>query len=114
MGMCAEIIAIGPFSKTVAEFLDYRPDLYATTAEGSMISRRLFGISEGSSLSCEFAELLGIKDTWDFNQHKIENEKINFAGLKKFGEFYDHYADDVAALEVLAHSGFELHFRPEG
>ncbi|NVM74788.1 hypothetical protein FHW83_000548 [Duganella sp. SG902] len=114
MGMCAEIIAIGPFSTRVAEFLDYRSDLYAATAEGSMISRRLFGISEGSSLSREFAELLGIKDPWDFNQHKIENEKINFAGLKNFGEVYDHYADDVVALEVLADSGFELHFRPEG
>ena len=114
MGMCAEIIAIGPFSKEIIGFLDYRPDLYATTAEGSMISRRLFGISEGSSLSSEFAELLGVRDAWDFNQHKIENGKIDFVGLKRFCEIYDHYADDVNALEVLAKSGFEMHFRPEG
>lgn len=114
MGMCAEIIAIGPFSRSIVEFLDYRTDLYAKTAVGSMISCRLFGISEGSTLSRTFAELLGIKDAWDFNQHKIENGKIDFVGLKKFVEVYDHYADDVLALEALVNSGFELHFRPEG
>lgn len=114
MGMCAEVIAIGPFTKRIVDLLDYQADLYARTAEGAMVTCRLFGISEGSSLSSEFAELLGISDAWDFNQHRIENVNIDFEGLKKFGEIYDHYADDVIALEVLANSGFELHFRPEG
>ncbi len=114
MGMCAEIIAIGPFSTEIVAFLDYRPEQYVRTAKGSIISRRLFGIAEGSSLSREFADILGINDAWDFNQHKIENDRIDFARLKEFGGMYDHYTDDIAALEVFVNAGFELHFRPEG
>ena len=114
MGMCAEVIAIGPFSAEVADVLDYRPELYAKTATGATISRRLFGILEGSSVSTEFATYLGISDPWDFNQHKIDKSKIDFAGLKEFGAAYDSYADEIEILEALAKFGFELHFRPEG
>jgi hypothetical protein len=114
MGMCAQIIAIGPFSKAIAEFLDYRSELYAATNEGAIVSRRLFGIAEGSTVSREFAGFLGISDTWDFNQHRIDNAKIDFVGLKRFGETYDDYADEIGILEVLVKSGFDLHFRPEG
>ncbi len=114
MGMCAEIIAIGPFTRAIAELLDYRSELYATTAEGAIISRRLFGIVEGSTVSRMFATHLGINDTWDFNQHKVDNTKIDFVGLRGFVQQYDSYADEVAILEALANAGFELHFRPEG
>ncbi len=114
MGMCAEVIAIGPFSAAVANLLDYRSELYAKTSTGAIISRRLFGILEGSSVSREFAACLGISDPWDFNQHMIDNAKIDFAGLKAFGAAYDSYADEIEILESLAGFGFELHFRPEG
>ena len=114
MGMCAEVIAIGPFSAAVADLLDYRCELYAKTKTGAIISRRLFGILEGSSVSREFAAYLGISDPWDFNQHKIDNAKIDFAGLKEFGAAYDSYANEIEILDSLARLGFELHFRPEG
>lgn len=114
MGMCAQIIAIGPFSRVVAEFLDYRSDLYSATMDGAIVSRRLFGISEGSTVSREFAGYLGISDVWDFNQHRIDNAKIDFIALRRFGETYVDYADEIEILEVLVRSGFELHFRPEG
>lgn len=114
MGMCAEIIAIGPFTPAIVELLDYPPELYASTAEGVIISRRLFGITEGSTVSRMFAEHLGITDPWDFNQHRIDNAKINFVGLKEFGIVYDDYADEIKILEALVTAGFELHFRPEG
>lgn len=58
MGMRAQIIAIGPFSRAIDKFLDYRSDLYAATKEGAIVSRRLFGISEGSTVSQEFAGYL--------------------------------------------------------
>lgn len=114
MGMCAQIIAIGPFSQAIAEFLDYRSDLYATTRDGAIVSRRLFGISEGSTVSGEFAAHLGISDAWDFNQHRIDNAKIDFVGLVQFGEAYVDYAEEISILQELVRSGFELHFRPEG
>ena len=114
MGMCAEIIAIGPFTEAVANILDYRPELYAATTEGAIVSRRLFGITEGSTVSRMFAAYLGISDAWDFNQHRIDNSKIDFVGLEEFGRRYDSYADEVEVLESLVRSGFELHFRPQG
>jgi hypothetical protein len=114
MGMCAEIVAVGPFTRAVVELLDYQPEFYAATAEGAIISRRLFGITEGSIVSRMFAAHLGINDAWDFNQHKVNNAKINFVGLREFGRIYDSYADEIEVLEALVRAGFELHFRPEG
>lgn len=112
--MCAEVIAIGPYSSNIAEFLDYPADLYKDVPDGAVISRRLFGILEGSSLSREFAALLGISDAWDFRQHKIDPAKINADGLRDFGAQYQEYEDDVTALLRLKTAGFEFHFRPEG
>jgi hypothetical protein len=114
MGMCAEIIAIGPYTKSIAGFLDYSAERYDATREGSVISRRLFGINEGSTLSREFAAHLGISDPWDFNQHKITNADIDFIGLKAFGHMYNQYADEIKIFEMLVKVGFEFHFRPEG
>ena len=114
MGMCAEIIAIGPYSPLLDGFLEYRPDFYKATNAGTIISERLFGIAEGSTLSSEFAALFGISDPWDFNQHRIDNSRIDLPGLQSFSRIYDHYSRDVEALEVLIGAGFEFHFRPEG
>ncbi|MDR2920150.1 MAG: hypothetical protein LBV72_12395 [Tannerella sp.] len=114
MGMCAELIAVGPYTKNIIDVLEYPKEMYINLNNGSIITVRLFGISEGSSLSREFAELLGISDAWDFNQHKIINEKINIEKLRKFVEVYKEYAEDLNKLIKLKDSGFEFHFRPEG
>ena len=114
MGMCAEIIAIGSFARELTPFLEYPADHYARTIDGATISRRLFGIIEGSSLSREFASLFGITDPWDFNQHKIVATKINLVGLREFAKRYPDYAADAEAAEALTKAGFDFHFRPEG
>ena len=114
MGMCAEIIAIGPFSQSVAGYLGYSAELFANTTEGAVVTARLFGILEGSGLSREFASLLGISDPWDFNQHQIEPSIINVLGLESFAKTYSEYDDDVNSLKVLLTAGFAFHFRPEG
>jgi hypothetical protein len=114
MGMCAEIIAIGPYSSGIAKFLNYPAELFANTRPGTVVSSRLFGIAEGSSLSREFAAFLGISDPWDFNQHKIDAARIDLAGLRLFGQVYEEYNGDVTALLALLMAGFEFHFRPEG
>jgi hypothetical protein len=114
MGMCAEIVGIGSYSKSVSCFLDYRSEFYATTLEGAVVSRRLFGIEQGSSLSRTFAALLGIADPWDFNQHKLIPSRIDLVGLREFGKQYPEYREDVHTLEALLQAGFEFHFRPEG
>ena len=114
MGMCAEIIAIGPFSGKIADRLEYPKDNYSNVREGAIITERLFGILEGTPQSTEFALLLGITDPWDFNQHKVINEKINFQGLKEFAKVYEYYESDVEKLQILKDNGFEFHFRPVG
>ena len=114
MGLCAGLIAIGPFSPTVAAFLDYPAERFASTRHGVVVTRRLFGIVEGSSASREFAVLLGIVDPWDFDQHLVVPASIDRPGLASFARTYPDYADDVQALGVLPDAGFDIHFRPEG
>lgn len=114
MGMCAEIIAIGHFTKEIAEYLEYSSYVYKDTCEGSVITEKLFGISEGSPLSTRFALLLGISDPWDFNQHKINNENIDVDGLKEFVQMYTDYEGDLTRLLLFMSHGFDFHFRPEG
>ena len=112
--MQAEIIAVGPFSKKIKNCLDYRSELYENTNDGSIITVRLFGMI-GSNTSREFASLLGITNPWDFNQHKINIESINFVELEKFVyQFEIDYGDDLQKLLVLKDNGFEFHFRPQG
>ena len=114
MGMCAQVLAIGPFSVDIAFYLGYPADIYAKTRKGTVVTHLLFGILEGSTLSRRFATLLNISDPWDFNQHSIEPSSIDFAGLKEFAEEYPEYSHDVESLEALCAAGFSFHFRPEG
>lgn len=114
MGMCAQVLAVGPYSASIADWLEYGPDFYKNTKEGAVITCMLFGISEGSTLSRRFAALLGVSDAWDFNQHLIRNESIDFVKLREFTDEYPWYSQDAEKLEALDKAGFMFHFRPEG
>jgi len=114
MGMCAQLVAIGPFSQEIACWLSYRAELYANTRHGTVVTHYLFGIGEGSTLSRQFAGLVGISDPWDFNQHQIDTSAVDWVGLKAFAADYPHYDEDVEALAALSKAGFTFHFRPEG
>ncbi len=114
MSMCAEIIAIGPFSRGIAPYLEYSERHYENTHSGAVISCTLFGIREGNSLSADFAACLGTTDPWDFNQHHIDSRRIDFDALRAFSTRYEGYSDDVEALFALVRSGFQFHFVPNG
>lgn len=114
MGMFAEIVAIGPFSKEVVKSLEYQAFCYEQTERGAVLTEVLFGIAEGDTVSREFAALLGIANTWDFNQHKIKNSNINVEGLRKFVLIYKEYEEDLNKFLHLMNHGFEFHFRPNG
>ena len=118
MGMNAEIIAIGPFSKSISKHLDYAPERYKKTIDGSIITVHLFGFTQGSSLSTIFGNCLGITDPWDFNQHKVNSEKIDFEAINKLlmnycGQDVNLFSD-LESLKILNEKGFEFHFRPNG
>jgi hypothetical protein len=125
MGMCADIVAIGPFSQDIIEYLEYPPNSYLSTRPGTPVIIELFGILEGSSQSRAFAKTLGITDPWDFNQHKIDPSKINLPELCELlahidieelyrSEITDSYLSDIRALEKLKSRGFDFYFRPNG
>lgn len=114
MGMYAEVIAVGPFKKALVPHLEYPPEVYTSTREGACITVTLFGIVEGSSLSREFASLLGVTDPWDFNQHRLDSSSFDIDGLRQFAGKYPDYRGSVDALVALRDAGFEFHFRPNG
>lgn len=114
MGMCARVLAVGPYAASIVDDLDYGSAIYQGTKEGAIISCTLFGIAEGSTLCRRFAALLGITDAWDFNQHLIWSESIDFPGLGEFADEYPWYRQDASRLEVLCKAGFTFYFRPEG
>lgn len=114
MGMCAGLIAAGPFSPAVAAFLDHPAERFATARQGAIVKRRLIGIEEGSTMSREFATVLRNSDPWDFNRHAVDPALVDRPGLLSFAAAYLHYGDDVRALGVLLDAGFDIHCRPEG
>ncbi len=114
MGMCAEILAIGKFKGDIVSYLEYPAEFYSNTKAGAPVVRILFGIHEGSSLSREFACLLGITDPWDFSQHKLDPENVNKEGLAEFVKMYDSYKKDFEAFSALIEAKFDFFFMPNG
>ena len=112
MVMYAEIIAAGPFSRDLTEHLEYSEIHYKDTKEGAIITQTLFGVVEGTAAGVEFAACLGIADAWNFNQHKIDNEKIDMEALKEFVGRYADYEADFRKLAAFRARGFEFHFVP--
>jgi hypothetical protein len=117
MGMCADIVALGPFSPDISQCLEYPPDLYRSTRSGATVVVTLFGITEGSSASRQFASCLGITDPWDFNQHTIDSSKIDVDASREFLQSISggqEYARDFDKLLALRTRGFQFIFRPNG
>lgn len=114
MGMFAEILAIGKFNQSIVNYLEYPEDFYKDTKDDVAVLVGLFGIREGSSLSREFAALLGLTDPWDFNQHKLDPKHFDKNGLNQWVNIYGDYKEDLKALFALADEEFEFYFLPNG
>ena len=117
MGMEAEIQAIGPYSKDIAEYLMYPADLYKDTKEGAEIMAWVCSVNT-SSQSEELAECFGVKP-WDFNQHIFEIYlvgDIDFArvqGLVDKGGGGPDIGVEVV-VRALVSKGFKFIFLPNG
>jgi hypothetical protein len=108
MGMSAEIIAIGPFSRSILEHMEYPEELYKDTREGVPVLRRLFTVFQGSTVSRRMAACFGI-EAWDFNRHHVDPMRAEVDTLR---EMFD--ARDVNAFLALRDVGFEFYFMPNG
>lgn len=117
MSLCADLIGWGPYHPEIARYLGYDPVFYRSTAIGALVVIELFGIVEGTQASKQFAACFGISDVWDFNQHKIDPEKIDVDRLRLvlqgFAEWED-YARHLEALLAFRAHGFQFVFRPNG
>ncbi len=109
MGMTAQILAIGPFRKELAQYLNYPADYYAQTREGVPVISFLFQCF-GSSQSEELAACFAL-DPWDFNQHKIVPGRVDVARLK---EAFRETPKDIDAFVAMRTAGFEFFFVPNG
>jgi hypothetical protein len=105
--MEAEVIAIGPFSSKIVEFLDYSPNYYSKVSEGAIVLATLI-TCVGTSQSEEIAAALGFS-AWDFNAHHVDLERIDRDLLF---EAFD--TDRLIAFDALVEAGFSFYFRPNG
>jgi hypothetical protein len=107
MGMDAEVIAIGPFSESVVEFLTYPAEDYSKTRPGTTVVDNVFCVESGASgQSHELARLVGA-EVWDFNTHELDPSKVDLAGLaQRF--------DGVERFVGLAAAGFRSYYLPNG
>jgi hypothetical protein len=106
MGMDAEVLAIGKFSRNLAKYMDYPEKYYARTQDGVSVVSSLFS-AVSTARSCELAEAFGV-DPWDFNQHHLNPARADLAKLREFEE------EHVEKFEALRDAGFEFYYRPNG
>ena len=113
MGMNAEIIAIGKFSKNVKDALDYAGYFYDDVKEGTWVITSLFHCNT-SSASRDLASALNL-DPWDFNTHYFKYNQLMLAPLQNMIDsdslFDESYIDD---FKLLAENGFKFIYRPNG
>jgi len=108
MGMEAEIIAIGPFSRKIAGHMEYPAERYKDTREGVPVITHLFTVYNGSGASRKMAGCFGV-EAWDFNQHHLDPV---CADLETLREMFD--AREVESFLALREAGFQFYFVPNG
>jgi len=117
MGMSAEILAIGPFSKDVADILSYPANQYAGTRPGVSVVTHLFMYIDVNSACYDFAKCLGISDAWDFNQHKIDPAKVDLDALRRLLDTFvggEDFVCDIDRFIRLRDNHFDFYFMPNG
>lgn len=119
MGMEAQLIAIGPFRKALADNcnLDYAYSLdktaYANIPEGTTIAATITSVCSNES-SFALAEALGIKP-WDFDTHVFKMDLGNWAP----GRLEDCMGADYTTrvyrdIKALAEAGWTFIYLPNG
>lgn len=109
MGMNAELLAIGKYSKDIADFLCYPANFYEDTPDGSTIIT-LVCVCTNTDGSKLLAKSLGI-DPWKFEQHcEIIPENVDFDMMTEAIED----PDDVVVFSALCSAGFKFYYLPNG
>lgn len=107
MGCDAEIIAIGPFSKTLVSALGYPEEQYRGVADGATVITCVFG-AFGSTESEKLARCFGV-GRWDLGRHELDASKADLETLRR--DFDEPGTNHFLALRE---AGFQFYYMPNG
>ena len=100
MGLDADVICVGVFSKDIAAQLDYDDEAYENVEEGRVVVTDFFSCNTGSQ-SFELANALGV-DAYDFNTHAIpKNRDIDWAALSLMCEKNGEWDYGIEGFKLL-------------
>jgi hypothetical protein len=105
MGLDAQLIAIGPFSKAVLSGLDYPGQFYAGVEDGATVVANVF-TAITSEISHDLARCFGV-GAMDLGRHHVDAGRADLHKLK--GLFGD---EDVARFLILRDGGFQFYYLP--
>lgn len=105
MGLDAQLIAIGPFSKAVLPGLDYPGEFYAGVEDGATVVANVF-TAITSEISHNLARCFGV-GAMDLGRHHVGASRADLHKLKElFGD------EDVAKFVILRDAGFQFYYLP--
>lgn len=105
MGLDAQVIAVGPFSKEIASSLEYGETYYADVKPGTTVVTNVF-LAETSAASHALAAAFGV-GAMELGRHRLDATVANRAQLTaEFG------VRDVENFERLAANGFDFFYLP--
>jgi len=84
VGLDANVICVGQFSKDIVDYLDYESNAYENVQDGAIVITTFFNCNT-SDQSHQLAKALGA-DAWDFNTHAILKNKVNWEALRELSE----------------------------
>jgi hypothetical protein len=105
-GIDADITAIGPYRKDIADYLEYPKEFYKKTKFGTIVIVNSVFYSAGKKKSRILAECFNITEIWDFNQHEINPDNVNVFKLKN-----EFDINDVKQYTILRDAEFKFYFQ---
>ena len=104
--MYESLYAIGKFNKSLAKHLDFNPDFYQHTKDGTSIITNVFTIESSIPENAVLAKCLGVASL-DFNQHKLDPYSVD---IKKLSKLFDN--ESIDSFMVLRDAGFIFCYKP--
>ena len=105
MGLDAQIIAIGPFSRRIIGGLEYPESDYANVQEGATVVSNVF-VALTSDESHQLAAAFGVA-AMDLSRHELDPKEAKLDLLEEiFGD------QTVRGFLLLRESGFRFYFLP--
>lgn len=117
MGMDAEVIAIGPFSQSLAECgaLGYPEKYYVNCKSGETVIVSGVLQMRTNQGSAALAEALGT-EAWTLNKHVINTKKIDWVKVEMVmrDQAAHEASGDLFHMQQLADAGFTFYYLPNG